>query len=53
MLIHKISKAQAESIINKNYKTLLAMQSLVEIYLERSGYRHVDLSKLLSQASIF
>ncbi|KAI8642206.1 DNA polymerase family B-domain-containing protein [Parasitella parasitica] len=43
---------QAESLIHKHYQTLISTQSIVETYLERSGYRHVDLSKLLSQIAI-
>jgi hypothetical protein len=31
---------------------LISTQSIVERYLERSGYRHVDLSQLLSQIAI-
>ncbi|CEP11993.1 hypothetical protein [Parasitella parasitica] len=43
---------QAESLIHKHYQMLISTQSIVESYLERSGYRHVDLSKLLSQIAI-
>ncbi|KAL7325370.1 DNA-directed DNA polymerase alpha catalytic subunit pol1 [Mucor circinelloides] len=43
---------QAESLIHKHYQMLISTQSVVEAYLERSGYRHVDLSKLLSQIVI-
>jgi hypothetical protein len=43
---------QAETIKNNYYTMLLSTQTIVRAYLDRSGYRHVDLSKLLSQISI-
>ncbi|KAI8375408.1 DNA polymerase family B-domain-containing protein [Choanephora cucurbitarum] len=43
---------QVESLINKHFRELESIQSIAEKYLDRSSYRHVDLSKLLSQISI-
>ncbi|KAI8366243.1 DNA polymerase family B-domain-containing protein [Blakeslea trispora] len=43
---------QVESLINKHFRELESIQSIAERYLDRSSYRHVDLSKLLSQISI-
>ncbi|KAG1054455.1 hypothetical protein G6F43_003533 [Rhizopus delemar] len=39
--------SQHEAIINKYFNLLLTHQNIVSEYLERSGYRYVDLSKLL------
>ncbi|KAI9281846.1 DNA polymerase family B-domain-containing protein [Sporodiniella umbellata] len=39
--------SQHEAIINNNFKLLITHQSIVGDYLERSGYRYVDLSKLM------
>ncbi|GAA5813555.1 hypothetical protein MFLAVUS_007037 [Mucor flavus] len=43
---------QVETMVNRHYKLLLSTQLIVEGYLDRSGYRHVDLSKLLSQIKL-
>ncbi|KAG2209774.1 hypothetical protein INT47_001922 [Mucor saturninus] len=43
---------QSEILINRHYRTLLAVYQTVQKHLDRSGYRHVDLSKLLSQINL-
>ncbi|KAI9257390.1 DNA polymerase family B-domain-containing protein [Phascolomyces articulosus] len=44
--------ASIESIINKNHTMFTRLNAVADGYLQRSGYRHVDLSKLMSLVKI-
>ncbi|KAI8333396.1 hypothetical protein BC941DRAFT_358178 [Chlamydoabsidia padenii] len=43
---------QVSSFINRHHSTLAGLKSVVDSYLDKSAYRHVDLPKLLSFITI-
>ncbi|KAI8373058.1 DNA polymerase family B-domain-containing protein [Radiomyces spectabilis] len=43
---------QVEAIVNQHYQIITALKATVERYLQRSGYRHVNLVKLMGGISL-
>lgn len=43
---------QINSLINLHHNTFLRLKMVADSYLDRSGYRHVDIAKLMTLANL-
>lgn len=52
MLMFSSSLVQVESLINKHRHAYSELRAVAEKYLQRSGYRHVDIGRLMAEISL-